>query len=67
MARKYSYPVWVTQGGGLVREVKGTYIFIEKPNCPGLDVGDEMPDEWGIISANEHALREMEKTDPLRV
>ena len=55
MTRKYSYPVYGTQGGGLVREINGTYIFVEKPNCPGLDVGDTMPTEWGIAPANTQA------------
>lgn len=57
--REYGYPVWGTQGGGLVREVKGTYIFVEKPDCPGLDVGDDMPEEWGIIPANARARNTM--------
>ncbi len=57
--REYHYAVWGTQGGGLVREVNGTYIFVTKPNCPGLDVGDVMPDEWGVIPANRHARAEM--------
>lgn len=60
MKRQYNYPVWGTQGGGLVRAVNGTYIFVEKPDCPGLDVGDEMPEMWGIIPANNHARAEME-------
>ena len=56
----YDFPVFGTQGGGLVREVNGKYIFVEKPQCPGLDVGDEMPDEWGIAPANLAASQEME-------
>jgi hypothetical protein len=60
MNRNYSFPVWGTQGGGLVREVGANqYIFIEKPDCPGLDVGDYMPPEWGIIPANTQASEEM--------
>ena len=55
MSRRYDYPVYGTQGGGLVREVNGAYIFVEKPNCPGLDVGDTMPTEWDIIPANTQA------------
>ena len=55
MSRDYRYAVWGTQGGGLVREVQGTFIFVEKPQCPGLDVGDEMPQEWDIIPANQQA------------
>ncbi|PIQ67349.1 hypothetical protein COY25_01345 [Candidatus Uhrbacteria bacterium CG_4_10_14_0_2_um_filter_41_7] len=61
MERQYNYPVWGTQGGGLVREVNGTYIFVEKPDCPGLDVGDEMPEMWGIIPANQQARADMDK------
>ena len=59
--RDYNYPVYGTQGGGLAREVNGTFIFVEKPTCPGLDVGDEVPHEWGIISANRLAIRQDEK------
>ena len=50
--KSYNFPVWGTQGGGLVREVergRDRYIFVEKPDCPGLDVGDFMPDEWRRI------------------
>ncbi len=64
MSREYKYPVWGTQGGGLVREVNGTYIFVEKPDCPELDVGDEMPEEWGIVPANHFARREMNEDNP---
>ena len=53
---QYNFPVWGTQGGGLVREIgRDRYIFVEKPDCPGLDVGDYMPEEWGIIPANQSA------------
>jgi hypothetical protein len=55
MERTYQYPVWGTQGGGLAREVNGTLIFVEKPNCPDLDVGDEVPKEWDTIPANHLA------------
>ncbi len=60
MERQYAYPVYGTQGGGLIREVKGKLIFVEKPNCPGLDVGDEMPEMWSIVPANNHARTQME-------
>ena len=63
MRREYGYPVYGTQGGGLVREVNGIFIFIEKPNCPGLDVGDEMPSKWDIIPANNKARRICEQQD----
>jgi len=63
MERTYNYLVWGRQGGGLVWQVNGTYIFVEKPDCPGLDVGDEMPEEWGVIPANTHARDEMDKAE----
>ncbi len=64
MNRDYDFPVWGTQGGGLVREVGANqYIFIEKPDCPGLDVGDYMPAEWGIIPANSLASESAENEE----
>ena len=63
--KDYKFAVYGTQGGGLVREVGGTFIFVTKPDCPGLDVGDEMPKEWGITAANQLALQESDVTlDP---
>ena len=56
--RRYNFPVFGTQGGGLVREVRGVYIFVTKPECPGLDVGDEMPTEWSIAAANDLATEQ---------
>ena len=53
----YEFPVYGTQGGGLVREVNGTFIFVTKPDCPNLDVGDEMPKQWDFQPANELARR----------
>jgi hypothetical protein len=54
-SQKYDYPVYGTQGGGLVRRVGNQCIFVEKPDCPGLDVGDTMPTDWDIIPANQLA------------
>ncbi len=60
----YDYPVWATQGGGLVRHESGNrYIFVKKPDCQGLKVGDEMPEEWGVIPANDHARQDMAAHD----
>jgi len=58
-----NYPIWGTQGGGLVREIGNRFFFIEKPDCPGLNVGDKMPEQWGVIPANQHARYEMEDED----
>ena len=65
MMSDFPFPVWGTQGGGLVKRSGGQYIFVEKPDCPGLDVGDTMPDEWGIIPANQEARDEMNRSDGL--
>ena len=62
--REYDYPVWATQGGGLARSVGDTYIFIEKPDCPGLDVGDNVPKEWGVMPVNALAKKEMDESSP---
>lgn len=64
MEREYNFPVWGTQGGGLVREVApNKYIFVEKPDCPGLDIGDFMPEEWGIIPANRPAREQVREEE----
>jgi hypothetical protein len=56
---KYNFPVWATQGGGLVREAgkenPDTYIFVTDPGVEGLTVGSVMPDEWSIVPANKLA------------
>lgn len=62
MSRVYDFPVYGTQGGGLAREVNGTFIFVTKPDCPGLDVGDEVPREWGLVAANDLARVQDEET-----
>ncbi len=55
----YPFPVFGTQGGGLVREVSQNpfvYGFVEAPEgCPSLQVGDTMPSEWDIAPANQAA------------
>ena len=55
MAKEYDFPVWGTQGGGLVLEEYDGFYFIEAPDCPGLGVGDAMPEEWDIIPSNKLA------------
>lgn len=58
VANEYPFPIWGTQGGGIVRESGSGYIFVTKPDCPDLDIGDAMPDEWGLIPANDLATEE---------
>lgn len=59
--REYPFPVFTTQGGGLVEEVaSGVYRFVEAPpSGMGLGVGDYMPREWGIVAANRAAVEEI--------
>ena len=60
-AEKYNFPVFATQGGGLVREVGEVCIFVEAPpEGVGLTVGDIMPKEWGIVAANDAARRQLD-------
>lgn len=55
MATEYGFPVWGTQGGGLARKEGRIFVFITKPDCPDLDVGDMVPDEWDLAPANQDA------------
>jgi hypothetical protein len=67
---KYAFPVYGTQGGGLARKDGDKFFFVEAPDeIMNLKVGDEVPHEWGIVPANEHAHNEeyaldMKGTDP---
>jgi hypothetical protein len=40
---------YATQGGGKVERVGDSYFFVERPDCPGFNIGDKMPKEWGIV------------------
>jgi hypothetical protein len=60
MEKTYNFPVFATQGGGLVREIKTDsgfkYIFVEAPpQGMGLGIGDFMPEQWDLIPANQQA------------
>ncbi len=52
--KRYDFPVWTTQGGGLVRWDGSSFVFVEPPTSPGLlfSVGDRMPDQWSVFPAN---------------
>jgi len=53
---EYKFPVFGTQGGGLVREINGKCYFVEAPpEGMGLTVGDKLPEHWSTIPANELA------------
>lgn len=62
----YNFPVFGTQGGGLVRIVGvDQYEFVEAPDpIMELKVGDLMPSEWGIAPANDRARRVFDRGDP---
>lgn len=57
----YKFPVYATQGGGLVRFVRDRPIFITKPDCPGLNIGDRVPRDWDMAPANDLAQKELEE------
>ena len=58
-------PYFVTQGGGKVVDAGGLFIFIEKPDCPGLEVGDVKPDEWDMLGPfDENGKRITDFFDP---
>lgn len=53
---EYDFPVFGTQGGGLVREMNGEYVFVEAPTqFPELTVGSKLPEMWDIAPANRLA------------
>lgn len=53
MTAGYDFPVWGTQGGGLVKQEGDHYVFVEPPSdFPDIKVGDKMPPEWGLAAAN---------------
>ena len=58
MAKNYPFPVWGTQGGGLVRQEGDHYVFVESPGFDGIQVGDRMHPMWDLIPANEAAHEE---------
>ena len=59
------FPIFSTNGGGLVRQVgkTDTYVFVEEPDpSTNLHVGDTMPEEWGLAPANQAAMDLMEQS-----
>lgn len=56
-------PRYTTQGGGVCRFVNGVYIWIETPtdSCfAAMQIGDEIPEEWGVRALNSAAIDEAE-------
>lgn len=51
-----TYPVFATQGGGYARLLDDKFIFVVAPSTNmGLNVGDEVPEEWGLEPVNKAA------------
>lgn len=66
MSNMYNFPVYGTQGGGLVRSIPGSQhmVFVEAPDpATGLKIGDLMPEEWGAEPANDLARTEVATED----
>ena len=66
MANNYDFPVYRTQGGGLVKEVDGKLVWVETPTSSAfarMKIGDEMPEEWDIAPGNELARKELIQDD----
>lgn len=56
-------PLYTTQGGGVCRYVNGVYIWIETPKdaCfAEMQIGDAIPEEWGVAALNSAAVEEAE-------
>jgi hypothetical protein len=52
---KYNFPVFATQGGGLAQKLGKSFVFVEAPDCPGLSVGDLVPEEWEIAATDDQS------------
>ena len=64
MAPRYNFPVYATQGGGLARYVQGTLIWVVPPkDFPCMQVGDEVPQEWGTVLATGIGTDEEEEEE----
>ena len=61
--QKFNFPVYATQGGGLARRVGEVYVFVTDSDCPGLGIGEIVPQEWDLIPANGQAQTEMSERD----
>jgi hypothetical protein len=68
LEKTYDFPVFGTNGGGLVKQQgnSDTYIFVEAPDpSTGLTIGDTMPVEWGLAPANQAARALMNRSQGL--
>ena len=52
MSKTYDFQTYATQGGGLAEwdDLNKRYIWVESPEqFPDMEVGDPVPEEWGIV------------------
>ena len=57
-------PLYATQGGGYATYESGRYVWhSDIPKFINAQVGDPIPDEWGVASINDAAHREVEELD----
>jgi hypothetical protein len=56
-------PLYTTQGGGYCRFDGSRFYWVEPPTdrCfSDMQVGDNIPEEWGTSAVNDAGIREME-------
>lgn len=59
-----SIPLYATQGGGYATYENGRYVWhSDIPDFLNAQVGDPIPEEWGVVSINEAAHREVDEWD----
>jgi hypothetical protein len=57
-----NFPVYATQGGGYATREGDQYLWLSGiPPFVNAEIGDPIPDEWGVTSANDAASREAEE------
>jgi hypothetical protein len=56
-------PIFATQGGGYAVYEGGRYVWhSEIPSFVNAQVGDPIPEEWGVVAVNEAAIDEVEES-----
>ena len=66
MTREFDFPVYGTQGGGLARMLDGAFVWVKTPQVSAFNYmkeGDQIPEEWDLIPANEAARFEVDQRE----
>ena len=59
-------PIYATQGGGYATFVNGKPVWhADIPDYITENVGDPIPEEWGLDAVNDAARREMDRDSEL--